>query len=111
VSEQVSQSENALTVSTLAALLTQALTEFFPQAVTLDAEITNFKTYPSGHWYFSLTDGDASLSARDVQGCQSVSPPCRTRRTQSTCSLRSEFLSAERTTPVNCEAHDRSWSR
>jgi exodeoxyribonuclease VII large subunit len=68
VSEQVSQSENALTVSTLAALLTQALTEFFPQAVTLDAEITNFKTYPSGHWYFSLTDGDASLSAVMFKG-------------------------------------------
>ena len=68
MSEQVSQSENALTVSTLAALLTQALTEFFPQAVTLDAEITNFKTYPSGHWYFSLTDGDASLSAVMFKG-------------------------------------------
>ena len=68
MSEQVSQSENALTVSTLAALLTQALTEFFPQAVTLDAEISNFKTYPSGHWYFSLTDGDASLSAVMFKG-------------------------------------------
>lgn len=45
MSEQVNQSENALTVSTLAALLTQALSEFFPKAVTLDAEITNFKTY------------------------------------------------------------------
>ncbi len=63
MSEQVSRRENALTVSTLAALLTQALTEFFPQSVILDAEISNFKTYPSGHWYFSLTDGDASLSA------------------------------------------------
>ena len=31
MSEQVSRSENALTVSTLAALLTQALTKFFPQ--------------------------------------------------------------------------------
>ena len=63
MSEQVNQSENALTVSTLAALLAQALSEFFPKTVTLDAEITNFKTYPSGHWYFSLTDGDSSLSA------------------------------------------------
>jgi len=68
VSEQVSRSENALTVSTLAALLTQALTEFFPQSVILDAEISNFKTYPSGHWYFSLTDGDASLSAVMFKG-------------------------------------------
>ncbi|MDC3032858.1 exodeoxyribonuclease VII large subunit [Litorivicinus sp.] len=68
MSEQVSQSENALTVSTLAALLTQALTEFFPQSVILDAEISNFKTYPSGHWYFSLTDGDASLSAVMFKG-------------------------------------------
>jgi exodeoxyribonuclease VII large subunit len=68
VSEQVSRSENSLTVSTLAALLTQALTEFFPRAVTLDAELSNFKTYPSGHWYFSLTDGDASLSAVMFKG-------------------------------------------
>ncbi|MAW26065.1 MAG: exodeoxyribonuclease VII large subunit [Gammaproteobacteria bacterium] len=68
MSEQVTRSENALTVSTLAALLTQALTEFFPQSVILDAEISNFKTYPSGHWYFSLTDGDASLSAVMFKG-------------------------------------------
>ena len=68
MSEQVSRSENALTVSTLAALLTQALTEFFPQSVILDAEISNFKTYPSGHWYFALTDGDASLSAVMFKG-------------------------------------------
>lgn len=68
MSEQVSRSENALTVSMLATLLTQALTEFFPQSVILDAEISNFKTYPSGHWYFSLTDGDASLSAVMFKG-------------------------------------------
>ena len=68
MSEQVSRSENALTVSTLAELLTQALTEFFPQSVIVDAEISNFKTYPSGHWYFSLTDGDASLSAVMFKG-------------------------------------------
>ncbi|MEC8126302.1 MAG: exodeoxyribonuclease VII large subunit [Pseudomonadota bacterium] len=68
MSEQVSPSENALTVSTLAALLMQALTEFFPKSVILDAEISNFKTYPSGHWYFSLTDGDASLSAVMFKG-------------------------------------------
>lgn len=68
MSEQVSEAENALTVSSLAALLTQALTEFFPRAVTLDAEISNFKTYPSGHWYFSLTDGEASLSAVMFKG-------------------------------------------
>ena len=68
MSEQVSRTENALTVSMLATLLTQALTEFFPQSVILDAEISNFKTYPSGHWYFSLTDGDASLSAVMFKG-------------------------------------------
>jgi len=68
VSEQVKQSENAFTVSALSALLTQALNEFFPQNVTLEAEISNFKTYPSGHWYFSLTDGDASLSAVMFKG-------------------------------------------
>ena len=68
MSEQVKQAENVLTVSALSARLTQALTEFFPQTVTLDAEISNFKTYPSGHWYFSLTDGDASLSAVMFKG-------------------------------------------
>ena len=68
MSEQVKQAENVLTVSALSALLTQALTEFFPQTVTLDAEISNFKTYPSGHWYFSLTDRDASLSAVMFKG-------------------------------------------
>ena len=68
MSEQVSQAENAFTVSTLAILLTQALSEFFPSSVTLEAEISNFKTYPSGHWYFSLTDGEASLSAVMFKG-------------------------------------------
>ena len=68
MSEQVKQAENVLTVSALSARLTQAITEFFPQTVTLDAEISNFKTYPSGHWYFSLTDGDASLSAVMFKG-------------------------------------------
>ena len=77
MSEQVSQAENALTVSSLAALLTQALTEFFPRAVTLDAEISNFKTYPSGHWYFSLTDGEASIKRCDVQGGQPTGPTRR----------------------------------
>lgn len=72
MSEQVSQAENALTVSSLAALLTQALTKFFPRAVTLNAEISNFKTYPSGHWYFSLTDGEASLSAVMFKGANQL---------------------------------------
>ena len=43
MSEQVKQAENVLTVSALSALLTQAITEFFPQTVALDAEISNFK--------------------------------------------------------------------
>ena len=68
MSEQVSQTENTFTVSTLAVVLTQALSEFFPSSVTLEAEISNFKTYPSGHWYFSVTDGDASLSAVMFKG-------------------------------------------
>ena len=68
MSEQVSQTENSFTVSSLAILLTQALSEFFPSSVTLEAEISNFKTYPSGHWYFSVTDGDASLSAVMFKG-------------------------------------------
>ena len=66
--EQVRTEENALTVSTLAALLTQTLTEVFPGQLRVDAEIVNFKTYPSGHWYFSLTDGQATLNAVMFKG-------------------------------------------
>lgn len=68
MSEQVTNSEQGLTVSALAALLTDTLQAAFPTTVTLDAEIANFKAYPSGHWYFSLTDGQASLSAVMFKG-------------------------------------------
>lgn len=68
MSEQVATEENTLTVSTLAALLTQTLTDVFPGPLRVDAEITNFKTYPSGHWYFSLTDGQATLNAVMFKG-------------------------------------------
>lgn len=68
MSEQVTNSDHALTVSTLASLLTETLQSAFPSTVTLDAEISNFKAYPSGHWYFSLTDGQATLSAVMFKG-------------------------------------------
>lgn len=68
MSEQVTNTEHALTVSTLASLLTETLQSAFPSTVTLDAEISNFKAYPSGHWYFSLTDGQATLSAVMFKG-------------------------------------------
>lgn len=66
--EQVGTEENTLTVSTLASLLTQTLSEAFPGPLRVDAEITNFKTYPSGHWYFSLTDGQTTLNAVMFKG-------------------------------------------
>lgn len=64
----MTNTEQTLTVSTLAARLNDALQSAFPTTVTLDAEISNFKAYPSGHWYFSLTDGQASLSAVMFKG-------------------------------------------
>lgn len=64
----MTNTEQTLTVSALAARLNDALQSAFPTHVTLDAEISNFKAYPSGHWYFSLTDGQAALSAVMFKG-------------------------------------------
>lgn len=68
MSEQVRKEEKTLTVSALAALLTHTLNDVFPDTLRVTAEITNFKTYPSGHWYFSLTDGQATLNAVMFKG-------------------------------------------
>jgi len=68
VNEQVKPTENALSVSMLASLLSKTLQHRFPGTVTVDAEITNFKSYPSGHWYFSLTDNQSTLSAVMFKG-------------------------------------------
>lgn len=68
MSEQGPIQEQSLTVSGLALQLTHALQGAFPTTVWLDAELSNFKAYPSGHWYFSVTDGQASLSAVMFKG-------------------------------------------
>ncbi len=68
MSEQGPIQQQSLTVSGLASLLTHALQDAFPTTVWLDAELSNFKAYPSGHWYFSLTDGQAALSAVMFKG-------------------------------------------
>lgn len=31
--------------------------------IWLEGEVSNFRAYPSGHWYFSLKDQDAQISA------------------------------------------------
>lgn len=68
MSEQVASKETTFTISSLSALLTKTLQESFPTTVLVDAEISNFKTYPSGHWYFSLSDERATLNAVMFKG-------------------------------------------
>ena len=36
--------------------------------VWVEGEITNFHAHGSGHWYFSLTDGDAFIKAACFKG-------------------------------------------
>jgi exodeoxyribonuclease VII large subunit len=36
--------------------------------VWVEGEISNFKSHTSGHWYFSLKDASASLSAAMFRG-------------------------------------------
>ena len=31
--------------------------------VWLEGEVSNFRAYPSGHWYFTLKDADGQISA------------------------------------------------
>jgi exodeoxyribonuclease VII large subunit len=51
-----------LTVSELNALVRGMLEEAFP-SVWVEGEISNLKTYPSGHTYFTLKDENAQVSA------------------------------------------------
>lgn len=62
MSEQAQSDASVLTVTALATQLGHALNRAFPTVVTIEGELTNFKAYPSGHWYFSITDGDSTLS-------------------------------------------------
>ncbi|MBL8055556.1 MAG: exodeoxyribonuclease VII large subunit, partial [Anaerolineales bacterium] len=50
------------TVSDLNRYVRQALeADYRLQDVRVRGEITGFKAYPSGHWYFSLKDGAAQV--------------------------------------------------
>jgi len=56
-----------LTVSELAEALKGVLVHHFGQ-VAVEGEVTRFTAARSGHWYFSLTDGDATVSAAMFRG-------------------------------------------
>lgn len=50
-----------LTVSQITGFIKSVLEKEFDD-LTVIGEISNFKAYPSGHWYFSLKEGDAVIS-------------------------------------------------
>ncbi|MBQ7243379.1 MAG: exodeoxyribonuclease VII large subunit, partial [Bacilli bacterium] len=53
-----------LTVSELNAYIKSKLEgDFLLSSLTLRAEVSNFKVYPSGHCYFTLKDKDSMVSA------------------------------------------------
>ena len=68
MSEQAQSDASAVTVTALATQLSHALNRAFPSVVSVEGELTNFKAYPSGHWYFSLTDGESTLSCTMFKG-------------------------------------------
>ncbi len=57
----------ALTVSELTSGIKTTLESSF-SSVWVEGEITNFHAAASGHWYFSLTDGDSLLRAACFKG-------------------------------------------
>lgn len=62
VIRETSKMQNVLTVSELTGLIKDVLEVNFNNIYVV-GEISNAKVYPSGHWYFSLKDQDATLSA------------------------------------------------
>jgi exodeoxyribonuclease VII large subunit len=53
----------ALTVSQLTARINSCIKESFPSTVLVRGEVSNFKHHgPSGHWYFTLKDDQASIA-------------------------------------------------
>jgi len=56
------QSRKVLSVSDVNRLVAGMLGEFFSD-VWVEGEVSNFKAYPSGHFYFALKDMDAQLPA------------------------------------------------
>lgn len=63
----VGTQENPFTVSSLTAEIKLALERGFAK-VFVEGEISGFKTYPSGHAYFTLKDGGAAVSAVMFKG-------------------------------------------
>ncbi|HMQ05110.1 MAG TPA: exodeoxyribonuclease VII large subunit [Pyrinomonadaceae bacterium] len=59
--------QRALSVSELTSDIKAALESGF-MSVWVEGEITNFHAAASGHWYFSLTDGDSLLRAACFKG-------------------------------------------
>lgn len=59
--------EQPVTVSELTAGIKTALERKFPR-VWVEGEITNFHSAASGHWYFSLSDGEAMIKAACFKG-------------------------------------------
>jgi exodeoxyribonuclease VII large subunit len=61
------QEERSLSVSQLTSQIKAALETRF-SGVSVEGEISNFTTAVSGHWYFSLTDGESVLKAVCFRG-------------------------------------------
>jgi exodeoxyribonuclease VII large subunit len=61
---------DTLTVSALTKMIKSNLEESFSQ-ITIVGEISNFKSHFSGHWYFTLKDSEAQISAVMWKGLNS----------------------------------------
>ncbi len=61
------QERGPVSVSELNSEIRSVLEEGFP-GVWVEGEITNFHSAASGHWYFSLTDGDSLIKAACFRG-------------------------------------------
>ena len=55
------------TVSEITAELKDLLESEYPR-ISIQGEISNFKSYPSGHYYFTIKDEDAQISAVMFKG-------------------------------------------
>ena len=60
--DQIKIFEDYLTVSELTVQIKSTLEEGFSE-ISLIGEISNFKAHSSGHWYFTLKDANAQISA------------------------------------------------
>ncbi|MFW6362656.1 MAG: exodeoxyribonuclease VII large subunit [Spirochaeta sp.] len=63
----IDQAEQAYKVSEITQIISGLLESNLRQ-VTIEGEISNFRPASSGHWYFSLKDQDAMLSAAMFRG-------------------------------------------